>query len=104
MAPERAKEITLNGDGNYFEFEMAALSYRRPEENQYQYMLEGVDKEWYNAGNKRSGRYSGLSHGTYTLRVRGSNNDGVWSDPGGHAHHHHHNRPGGPRFGSGARL
>ncbi len=80
MAPERAKEITLNWDENYFEFEMTALSYRHPEENRYQYMLEGVDKEWYSAGNHRSGRYSGLPHGTYTLRVRASNNDGVWSN------------------------
>ncbi len=59
---------------------MAALSYRHPEENQYQYMLEGVDKDWYKAGTNHSGRYSGLPAGTYTLRVRGSNNDGVWSN------------------------
>ncbi len=79
-APEWVKEITLNWDEPFFEFEMAALSYRYPEKNQYQYMLEGVDKDWYNAGHKRNGRYSGLSAGTYTLRVRGSNNDGVWSN------------------------
>ena len=30
-------------------------------------------------GTKRNGRYSGLPDGTYMLRVRGSNNDGVWS-------------------------
>jgi signal transduction histidine kinase/ligand-binding sensor domain-containing protein len=80
MAPEQVKEITLNWGENFFEFEMAALSYRHPEENQYQYILEGVDKNWYNSGTKRSGRYSGLPDGTHTLRVRGSNNDGVWSD------------------------
>ncbi len=80
MAPERVKEITLNWNEPFFEFEIAALSYRRPEKNQYQYMLEGVDKNWYNAGTKRNGRYSGLPAGTYTLRVRGANNDGVWSD------------------------
>jgi signal transduction histidine kinase/ligand-binding sensor domain-containing protein/DNA-binding response OmpR family regulator len=80
MAPEWVKEITLNWNEAFFEFEMAALSYRHPEKNQYQYMLEGVDKDWYNAGTRRNGRYSGLSAGTYTLHVRGSNNDGVWSD------------------------
>ncbi len=78
-APEYAKEISLNWNEAFFEFEMAALNYRHPEGNQYQYMLEGVDKGWYNAGTKRNGRYSGLSPGKYTLRVRGSNNDGVWS-------------------------
>ena len=79
MAPECVTEITLNWNEPFFEFEMAALNYRYPEKNQYQYMLEGVDKDWYNAGTKRSGRYSGLPAGTYTLRVRGANNDGVWS-------------------------
>ncbi len=80
VAPELVKKITLNWNANYFEFEMVALSYRQPEKNHYQYKLEGVDKDWYNSGTKRSGRYSGLPDGTHTLRVRGSNNDGVWSD------------------------
>ena len=45
-------------------------------------MLEGFDKEWYHAGRKRTGRYSGLPGGRYTLRVHGSNNDGVWNRHG----------------------
>ncbi len=45
-------------------------------------MLEGVDKEWYYAGHARSGRYTGLDPGEYTLRVKGSNNDGVWNEEG----------------------
>ncbi len=80
QAPERVTEITLNWQSNFFEFEVSALNFTRPEKNQYQYVLEGFDKEWYNAGTKRTGRYSSLPDGTYTLRVRGSNNDGVWSD------------------------
>ena len=80
MAPELVKEITLKWDENFFEFEMAALSYRQPKKNQYLYKLEGVDKEWYYAGSDRHGRYSGLPDGNYTLRVRASNNDGVWSN------------------------
>ena len=79
-APERVKKITLNWQSNFFEFEAAALNFTRPEKNQYEYILEGFDKEWYYAGAKRTGRYSNLPDGTYTLRVRGSNNDGVWSD------------------------
>ena len=79
MAPERAREITLNGDANFFEFSMAALSYRQPEENHYQYKLEGVDNEWYQAGHQRFGRYAGLNEGMYVLKVKGANNDGLWS-------------------------
>ena len=80
QAPELVKEITLKWQNNFFEFEAAALNFTRPEKNQYQYILEGFDKKWYYAGTKRTGHYSNLPDGTYTLRVRGSNNDGVWSD------------------------
>ena len=80
QAPERVTEITLSWQSNFFEFEVSALNFTRPEKNQYQYVLEGFDNEWYHAGTKRTGRYSNLPDGTYTLRVRGANNDGVWSD------------------------
>jgi signal transduction histidine kinase/CheY-like chemotaxis protein/ligand-binding sensor domain-containing protein len=78
MAPELVKELSLGWGENFFEFEVVALNYRHPEDNHYRYMLEGVDKDWYDAGTRRGGRYSGLSSGTYTLRVLASNNDGVW--------------------------
>lgn len=79
-ALEKTSEITLDWNHNYFEFEYAALNYTMPEKNQYQYMLEGWEENWYHAGTNRRGRYSVLKPGTYTLRIRGSNNDGVWSD------------------------
>ena len=81
-APERVREITLDWRHNFFEFEYAALNYTLPEKNQYTYTLEGFDKEWYDAGTRRTGRYSGLPGGEYTLRIIGSNNDGVWNAEG----------------------
>ncbi len=78
-APERVKELRLGWQNNFFEFEAAALNYTHPEKNQYQFILEGWDKDWYLAGTLNRGRYTGLPGGEYTLRVKGSNNDGVWS-------------------------
>lgn len=75
-------EITLNWRDNFFEFEYTALNYTQPGENRYRYMLEGLDSTWYEAGEKRFGRYAGLEPGNYTLRIIGSNNDGVWNDTG----------------------
>ncbi len=80
--PERVQEIVLDWQHNYFEFEYTALNFTRPEKNQYKYMLEGLDQEWFNAGARRFGRYSGLRGGDYTLRIIGSNNDGVWNEQG----------------------
>ncbi|HNT77395.1 MAG TPA: two-component regulator propeller domain-containing protein, partial [Anaerolineae bacterium] len=81
-APESVKAIALDWQHNFFEFEYAALNFTLPEKNQYRYMLEGFDLEWYDAGTRRFGRYSGLPGGHYTLRVLGSNNDGVWNEEG----------------------
>jgi len=82
VAVDRATEIIFKWPDNSFEFEFAALSYARPEKNQYAYMLEGFDKDWNEIGTLRYGKYTNLPGGTYTLRLRGSNNDGIWNEEG----------------------
>jgi PAS domain S-box-containing protein len=82
VAPERLEEITLDWRQNFFEFEFAALNYTQPQRNRYAYQLEGMDRTWYDAGTRRFGRYTGLAPGRYVLRIRGSNNDGVWNEEG----------------------
>ena len=82
QAIEDTKEVTFRWPNNFFEFEFAALSYARPEKNQYAYMLEGLEEDWIYAGTRRFGRYTSLPGGTYTLRIKGSNNDGVWNEEG----------------------
>lgn len=79
---ENVKAITLDWRNNFFEFEFAALNYTKPLKNQYQYFLEGFDKDWFDAGTRRFGRYSNIPGGTYSLRIKGSNNDGVWNEDG----------------------
>ena len=82
VSKEDIDEIILNWPANFFEFEFAALSYANPDENQYAYMLEGFDEDWVRVGNRSYGRYTNLPGGTYTLRLIGSNNDGVWNENG----------------------
>ncbi len=81
-APERLTSVTLKWPDNFFEFEYVALNYTLPEKNQYAYKLEGIDNDWYTAGTRRFGRYANLPGGTYTLHIKGSNNDGVWNETG----------------------
>jgi signal transduction histidine kinase/ligand-binding sensor domain-containing protein len=82
QAPEDLREVTFRWPDNSFEFGFAALNYTQPEKNQHAYMLEGFDKDWNYIGARRFGRYTNLSGGTYTLRLKGSNNDGLWNDEG----------------------
>jgi signal transduction histidine kinase/ligand-binding sensor domain-containing protein len=79
---EGLTEARFKWPRNFFEFEFAALNYAQPEDNQYAYILEGFDSDWVKAGTNRIGRYTNLPGGTYTLRMKGSNNDGVWNEEG----------------------
>jgi signal transduction histidine kinase/streptogramin lyase len=75
-------EIILAHHQNFISFEFAAFNYINAEKNQYQYMLEGVDPDWVEAGNRRFADYPALAPGKYTFRVLGSNNDGTWNTEG----------------------
>ena len=81
-ATEDLSELTLRWPIDQIQFEFAALSFFQPNKNQYAYMLEGFDNDWNYIGTRNFGGYTNLSGGTYTLRLRGSNNDGVWSEAG----------------------
>lgn len=75
-------EISLSYTQSVFSFEFVALNYVSPEKNQYAYMLEGFDKDWYPVGNRRFATYTNIPPGRYTFRVKASNNDGIWNDEG----------------------
>jgi signal transduction histidine kinase len=78
----QTKEIELAHNQNFFTFAFAALSYADPKRNQYAYMMEGVDAGWVHAGTRRYASYTNVAPGSYTFRVKGSNNDGVWNEEG----------------------
>jgi serine phosphatase RsbU (regulator of sigma subunit)/ligand-binding sensor domain-containing protein len=78
----RTRQITLSYKDRVFSFHYAALNYYNSEKNQYAYMMEGFDDDWINVGDRRMAVFTGLPHGKYTFRVKGSNNDGVWNESG----------------------
>lgn len=78
-AVENISEITLSHNQATFSFDLVTLSYMAPEHNTYSYMLEGYDNEWH-TGQETKASYSNIPPGKYTFRVRGANNDGVWSE------------------------
>jgi signal transduction histidine kinase/ligand-binding sensor domain-containing protein/DNA-binding response OmpR family regulator len=79
-SPSYQNEIILGHDQNLLTIEFAALSFLYPEENQYAYMIEGVDKDWNYVQNRRFVSYSNLPEGEWlTFKVKASNNNGIWS-------------------------
>src|SRR5215475_13470684 len=45
-------------------------------------MLEGWDRDWQDAGNRRKAFYSNLPPRNYRFRVKACNNSGVWNEAG----------------------
>jgi signal transduction histidine kinase/ligand-binding sensor domain-containing protein len=66
----------------HFEFDYAGLSFVAPQKVRYRYMLEGFDKDWTEAGARRTAYYTTIPPGKYTFRVQAANNDGVWNSGG----------------------
>lgn len=75
-------EISLTYQHRVFTLEFTAIEFTQPDENQLAYQLEGFDPDWTYCGNCRSATYTNLDPGSYTFRVKASNNDGVWNEEG----------------------
>jgi ligand-binding sensor domain-containing protein/serine phosphatase RsbU (regulator of sigma subunit) len=73
------KNLTLDADQNTLEVSFAALDFHVPKNNQYQYWLEGFDRNWRDAGTRHEATYTNLPAGRYTLHVKAANHDGVWN-------------------------
>lgn len=80
--PSLADGLTLSHKDYSFSFEFAALHFVEPQENQYAYIMEGLDEAWTQARNHHFVAYTTLPPGDYTFRVRASNCDGVWGEKG----------------------
>ncbi|MGV3588916.1 MAG: hybrid sensor histidine kinase/response regulator transcription factor [Adhaeribacter sp.] len=77
------KEITLKHHENMFSVAFAALGYLQPDKNQFVYLLEGFNDKWLAADSKlRKVTFTNLDPGTYVLRVKAANNDGLWNEEG----------------------
>ncbi len=74
------KLISLRYNQNFFTIHFAAPFYSSSAPVHYSYMLEGVDKDWINAGSNTQAPYTNLSGGKYTFKVRATTTPGTWSD------------------------
>ncbi len=95
-------QVVLPSNASNLSFEFAVLDYSDAEKNVYAYQLVGYDKDWifakpgrrYSNQNsikdigrewsyvsaRRLVNYEGLPDGKYTFRVKGTNNDLIWTN------------------------
>ncbi len=77
---EQTTAISLTYLQDVVTFEFSALDFTVPAQNKYRYQLAGIDKEWVEAGNRRTATYLHLPAGSYVFKVQGSNSQGTWSE------------------------
>lgn len=75
------KELRLSRRDYLFSFQFSALDFTIPANNKYAYRMAEFDPNWIftNAG-ERMATYTNLPPGRYTFMVKGTNNDGIWSN------------------------
>ncbi|HEX8424802.1 hybrid sensor histidine kinase/response regulator transcription factor [Hymenobacter sp.] len=79
-ALSKPQTVTIKDADNDFAVEFVALNYTNPQKNRYAYRLVGYNEEWvYPAPGQRTASFANLPAGHYTLQIKASNGEGVWS-------------------------
>lgn len=74
------RTLELPYSGNVIAFQFSSLNFPNKYKTKYSYKLEGFDKEWNEVGGRRTAYYTNLDPGSYTFMVKGTDNQGKWSD------------------------
>jgi signal transduction histidine kinase/ligand-binding sensor domain-containing protein len=74
--------IALPAGTNHVRIAYTALSLTNATANRFRYRIEGIDRDWIDAGDAREALYTNLGPGKYRFQVIAANNDGVWNREG----------------------
>jgi signal transduction histidine kinase/ligand-binding sensor domain-containing protein/CheY-like chemotaxis protein len=78
----RGADARVPAGADKVDIRYTALSFVAPNRMQFRYKLEGFDRAWTDAGNRRAAYYTNLPPGKYTFRVKAANAEGVWNEAG----------------------
>ena len=73
--------IVLQHNQNFFDIELAALTYINSEKCKYAYKLVNFDKNWNYINNRKTFSFTNVPKENYSLWIKWSNSDGVWTKP-----------------------
>lgn len=74
--------VQIQPSNVYIDINYTSLSLIKSDQIHFRYKLEGLDKEWIDAGTRRTVNYTHLPPGEYVFRVIAANVDGVWNTEG----------------------
>ena len=73
--------LRLPFDHNNLTFEFGVIETDKPDMIQYQFMLEGYDKEWSPISGASAASFGNIHEGNYTFKLKARSPDGIWSEP-----------------------
>jgi signal transduction histidine kinase/ligand-binding sensor domain-containing protein len=73
IVPPNTREITVR---------FSAPTFAAPEKVRFAYRIEGVDADWKDLENRHALYFYPPAPGTYSVRIKAANNDGIWNDTG----------------------
>ncbi|MDB4533878.1 SpoIIE family protein phosphatase [Vicingaceae bacterium] len=74
------ENLSLAYNNNSLTFKFIGITMYQPKKVKYQYILEGLDKNWSGITGKAEAPYGNLPHGDYTFKVKAMNSNGNWSE------------------------
>jgi class 3 adenylate cyclase/ligand-binding sensor domain-containing protein len=74
------QNLILPYSKNSISFEFVAIDLAKGKEIEYQFILEGYDKQWSALGKKTIADFGNIDEGNYTFRIRAVNPHGIWSE------------------------
>lgn len=75
-------EVKLPAKTESIQIDYTAPSLTMPGRVKFRYLLDGIDRDWQDAGTRRQAYYTNLPPGSYQFRVIASNSDGIWNQSG----------------------
>ncbi len=74
--------LEISAEQSNLEINYTGLSFPNTDLVKFRYRLEGLEKDWNDAGTRRTAFYNNIPPGEYTFRVVAANRDGVWNTEG----------------------
>jgi ligand-binding sensor domain-containing protein/signal transduction histidine kinase len=78
--PLPARRITIPPGDRELELHYTGISFGSPEKLRFRYQMQGLDRDWVEAGERRTAYYHHPAPGRYVFGVLACNADGVWSE------------------------
>jgi ligand-binding sensor domain-containing protein/signal transduction histidine kinase len=73
------EQLDLDYDQNSLQINVLSFDYSNPERIKYKYKLSGYEENWIDLGTENKIIFQNLPSGSYSLLVKGTNGDGIWS-------------------------